>query len=119
MQVHIGRQYLTQYGMGYDVRATNTTAIHGAYNPATSANDIALLLLSAPSTKAPVALAAGGLNLAQGTPLTAIGFGTTSEGSAYLSGEPVLEGRWQPCSAVHYMHAPLLSPCMLPCRGST
>lgn len=83
--VHIGRQYLSQAESDYDVRRTVTTAIHGSYDPATSANDIALLRLDAASTKAPLALPTFDLVPANNTPLSVLGFGTTSEGGMYLS----------------------------------
>jgi secreted trypsin-like serine protease len=85
--VHIGRQFLSSASeTGYDVRRVTTTAIHGSYDAATSANDIALLLLDAPSTKTPLPVPQYALALVGGTPVVAIGFGTTAEGSAYLSG---------------------------------
>ncbi|EFN53063.1 hypothetical protein CHLNCDRAFT_11918, partial [Chlorella variabilis] len=85
--VHIGRQYLSQAESDYDVRRTVTTAIHGSYDPATSANDIALLRLDAASTKAPLALPTFDLVPANNTPLSVLGFGTTSEGGMYLSSD--------------------------------
>lgn len=48
---------------------------------------IALLLLDSASSKAAVQLPANDLTLAPGTSVVAVGFGTTSEGSAVLSGE--------------------------------
>lgn len=82
--VHLGRSYLSTPESGYDVRRTLTTAIHGSYNADTSANDLALLLLDAPATKAPVALAAA--LPPNSSYVTVLGFGTTSEGNPYLSG---------------------------------
>jgi hypothetical protein len=82
--VHVGRSYLSTAESGYDVRRTVTTAIHASYNADTSAADLALLLLDSPATKAPVALAAA--LPTNNTPVTVMGFGTTSEGSPYLSG---------------------------------
>lgn len=54
---------------------------------ATPPLQIALLLLDSPSAKASVQLPTMDLTLAPGTPVVAVGFGTTSEGAAVLSGE--------------------------------
>lgn len=48
---------------------------------------IALLLLDSASAQASIQLPKLDLTLAPGTPVVAVGFGTTSEGSAGLSGE--------------------------------
>ena len=67
MQVHIGRYYLSSGG-GHDVRKTKQTVIHAGYSPSTSANDIALLLLDGPSTKASLSLAPGAAGLCRRLP---------------------------------------------------
>ncbi|KAL4422363.1 hypothetical protein ABPG75_008560 [Micractinium tetrahymenae] len=86
-QVHIGRGYLTTPEVGYDVRQAARVVVHPSYDPSTSQNDVAVILLDSPSTKAPIALPSSGLTsgLADGVSVTAIGFGTTSEGALYLS----------------------------------
>ncbi|KAL4419228.1 hypothetical protein ABPG77_010670 [Micractinium sp. CCAP 211/92] len=86
-QVHIGRSFLTAPEAGYDVRQATRVAVHPAYNASNSQNDIAVVLLDAPSSKATLALPSSSTTsaLADGTPVVAIGFGTTSEGALYLS----------------------------------
>lgn len=83
--VHIGRRYTIAAENGFDDRKAVVAVIHTQYNPATSANDIALILLDSPSTKEPLALPTYSVALVGGTPVVVIGYGSTSEGSAYLS----------------------------------
>ncbi|KAI7835546.1 hypothetical protein COHA_010551 [Chlorella ohadii] len=83
--VHIGRSFTAAAETGYDVRKAVAAALHPQYVQATSANDIALLLLDSSSTKTALQLPSFDLSLAPGTPVVAVGFGTTSEGSAVLS----------------------------------
>lgn len=57
-QVHLGRYYLSSGA--FEERHTVKTVQHGQYDAVAHANDIALLFLDAPSTKAPIRLASGG-----------------------------------------------------------
>ncbi|KAL4855919.1 Cationic trypsin [Chlorella vulgaris] len=83
--VHIGRRYLTASETGYEVRRTITTVVHGSYDAASSANDIALLRLDSPSAKTQLALPQAQLTPANMSAVVVMGFGTTAEGSPYLS----------------------------------
>jgi hypothetical protein len=84
--VHIGRRYLAASETGYEVRRTITTVVHGSYDAASSANDIALLRLDSPSAKTQLALPQAQLTPANMSAVVVMGFGTTAEGSPYLSG---------------------------------
>ena len=84
--VHIARYSLSTDPPGsYEIFSSQQSVVHPAYSPTTSDNDIALLLLSGASSKAPIGLAAAGQAPAAGTAVTVAGWGTTAEGSMVLS----------------------------------